>query len=199
MPASRWHRLCVAMAIGGEKLKDSGMVRAAGYGLPSAGTYPTSWAGLFSSLPAYGSGMDDEELAKDAIPLLKNQQWRRTPGPLFAGVSRETIGPQLRSPGLRSSDCSGSTLSGAVSCRRSPHATRTSDLVKGSVAAGATRIEAPRHDFGKPFPKLFVCSGPISKRRDRRPQQLAFAEVHDCFTPRNGRWRTWVRERGKRA
>ena len=188
----------VAMAIGGEKLKDSGMSGLLGYGLPSAGTDPDfTGPGLFSFLvPAYAERYGiDEELVKDAMTHIawkNHSNGAKNPRAHFRKeVSRETIRAAAPIAGrLGIFDCSGvSDGSAAAVVVPAEVAHRYTDkpiYVKGfGLAAGAhDGLKRPDYDFAT-FPEV-VRSAQVAYLEagvTAPAEQLAFAEVHDCFTP----------------
>lgn len=188
----------VAMAIGGEKLKDSGMSGLLGYGLPSAGTDPDfTGPGLFSFLvPAYAERYGiDEELVKDAMTHIawkNHSNGAKNPRAHFRKeVSRETIRAAAPIAGrLGIFDCSGvSDGSAAAVVVPAELAHRYTDkpiYVKGfGLAAGAhDGLKRTDYDFAT-FPEV-VRSAQVAYLEagvTAPAEQLAFAEVHDCFTP----------------
>jgi len=188
----------VAMAIGGEKLKDSGMSGLLGYGLPSAGTDPDfTGPGLFSFLvPAYAERYGiDEELVKDAMTHIawkNHSNGAKNPRAHFRKeVSRETIRAAAPIAGrLGIFDCSGvSDGSAAAVVVPAEVAHRYTDkpiYVKGfGLAAGPhDGLKRTDYDFAT-FPEV-VRSAQVAYLEagiTAPAEQLALAEVHDCFTP----------------
>src|SRR3954452_3133466 len=188
----------MAMAIGVEKLKDSGFSGLTGSRPPDEGTAAALTApAMFSLLaPAYANkyGVDEAEM-KDVLTRIawKNHfNGARNPRAQFRKeVSKETIcnSPLIAGP-LGIFDCSGvSDGSAAAIVVRAEDAYRYTDkpiFVKAlSFAAGpADGLLDPEYDFTT-FPEV-VASAQEAYRQagitDPRTE-LALAEVHDCFTP----------------
>ncbi|GGL15107.1 acetyl-CoA acetyltransferase [Nocardia jinanensis] len=187
-----------AMAIGVEKLKDSGFSGLVGYPPPSDGTLPETTAPANFSLlpPAYARkyGVDPDELAEvlARIAVKNHYNGARNPRAQFRKeVSVETVRAAPRVAGsLGVFDCSG-VADGAAAAIVVPteHAYRYTDkplFVKAlSLVAGpAAGYLDSEYDFTS-FPET------VSSARDAYAQagisdpaaELALAEVHDCFTP----------------
>jgi acetyl-CoA C-acetyltransferase len=188
----------VVMAIGVEKLKDSGFSGLTSSRLPDDGTTPTlTGPALFSLLaPAYAKkyGVDAAELKEVFTRIAwKNHhngslnsraQFRKE-------VSMETIRSSPIVAGqLGIFDCSGvSDGSAAAVIVRTEDAARYTDTplyVKGlsMVAGPGTGFLDPEYDYTT-FPEVvssaadaYLQAGVTDPR-----SELAMAEVHDCFTP----------------
>src|SRR5262245_37032186 len=187
-----------AMAIGVEKLKDSGIS-----GLPNSrasddGTRPPLTApAMFSLLaPAYAKkyGLDDA-LLKDVMTRIawKNHK-NGAPNPraqFRKEVPKDTIAcSPLVAGSLGIFDCSGvSDGSAAAIIVRAEDAHRYTDrplYVKGLsfVAGPAAGPIDPEYDYTT-FPEVVASAADAFRQagiRDPRAE-LAMAEVHDCFTP----------------
>jgi acetyl-CoA C-acetyltransferase len=188
----------MAMAVGVEKLKDSGFSGLVGAVLPNDGTIPETTAPARFSLlaPAYAKkyGVDETEL-KDVLTRIawKNHyNGARNPRAQFRKeVSKETIARAAPIAGMLGVfDCSGvSDGSAAAIVVRAEDAEQYTDrpiYVKGlSFVSGPARgnIDSA-YDFTT-FPEV------VSAARDAYAQagvedpraEIAMAEVHDCFTP----------------
>ncbi len=188
----------MAMAVGVEKLKDSGFSGLVGTVLPNDGTIPETTAPARFSLlaPAYAKkyGVDETEL-KDVLTRIawKNHYngARNTRAQFRKEVSKETIAKAAPIAGMLGVfDCSGvSDGSAAAIVVRAEDAHRYTDrpiYVKGlSFISGPARgnIDSS-YDFTT-FPEV------VSAARDAYAQagvedpraEIAMAEVHDCFTP----------------
>ncbi len=188
----------MAMAVGVEKLKDSGFSGLVGTVLPNDGTIPETTAPARFSLlaPAYAKkyGVDETEL-KDVLTRIawKNHYngARNTRAQFRKEVSKETIAKAAPIAGMLGVfDCSGvSDGSAAAIVVRAEDAQRYTDrpiYVKGlSFVSGPARgnIDSS-YDFTT-FPEV------VSAARDAYAQagvedpraEIAMAEVHDCFTP----------------
>jgi acetyl-CoA C-acetyltransferase len=188
----------MAMAVGVEKLKDSGFSGLVGSVLPNDGTIPETTAPARFSLlaPAYAKkyGVDETEL-KDVLTRIawKNHYngARNSRAQFRKEVSKETIAKAAPIAGMLGVfDCSGvSDGSAAAIVVRAEDAQRYTDrpiYVKGlSFVSGPARgnIDSS-YDFTT-FPEV------VSSARDAYAQagvedpraEIAMAEVHDCFTP----------------
>jgi acetyl-CoA C-acetyltransferase len=188
----------VAMAVGVEKLKDSGFSGLVGNPIPGDGTQTEITApARFSFLaPAYAKkyGVDPEELKEvlTRIAWKNHYNGARNPRAQFRKeVSKETIAGAPPVAGMLGVfDCSGvSDGSAAAVVVRAEDAHRYTDrplYVKGlSFVAGPARGNIdPSYDFTT-FPEV------VAAARDAYAQagvedprsEIAMAEVHDCFTP----------------
>ncbi len=188
----------IAMAIGGEKLKDSGTSGLVIPSQPSDGTAPELTApALFSLLaPAYEQkyGVSPEQFKEvmTRIAWKNHHNGSLNPRAQFRHeVTKETI---ARSPIVAGQlgifDCSGvSDGAAAAVIVRSEDAYLYTDkpiFVKALsfVAGSATGTADPRYDYTT-FPAVvragqnaYVEAGVEDPRAE-----LAMAEVHDCFTP----------------
>jgi acetyl-CoA C-acetyltransferase len=186
------------MAIGVEKLKDSGFSGLTGSPPPSDGTQAGITApAMFSLLaPAYANkyGVDDAEL-KDVLTRIawkNHHNGARNPRAQFRKeVSKETIAcsPLVAGP-LGIFDCSGvSDGSAAAVIVRAEDAHRYTDkpiYVKALsfVAGPAAGPLDPDYDYTT-FPEVVRSAEDAYQQAgisDPRAE-LAMAEVHDCFTP----------------
>jgi acetyl-CoA C-acetyltransferase len=189
-----------AMAIGVEKLKDSGFSGLVGAPIPNAGddgkndaTAPANFSLL---APAYAEryGVDLEEM-KDVLTRIawKNHyNGARNPRAQFRKeVPLETIRNSPKIAGMLGIfDCSGvSDGSAAAIVVRAEDAYKYTDkplFVKALsfVAGPATGLSDPDYDFTT-FPEVAACAAEAYRQAgitDPR-SELALAEVHDCFTP----------------
>jgi acetyl-CoA C-acetyltransferase len=188
----------VAMAIGAEKLKDSGFSGLVRPQVPGDGTVTETTAPARFSLlaPAYSKkyGVDMTEMKE----VLTRIAWKNhhngalNPRAQFRKeVTKETISNSTRVAGILGVfDCSGvSDGSAAAIVVRAEDASRYTDkplFVKGlSLVAGPARGNIdPRYDFTT-FPEVVACArDAYSQAGVEDPRaELAMAEVHDCFTP----------------
>ncbi|MGH8986540.1 MAG: acetyl-CoA acetyltransferase [Acidimicrobiia bacterium] len=188
-----------AMAIGVEKVKDSGYQGLVGASKsPTDGTGRTLTAAAMFAMcaPAYGRkyGLDDAQMRD----VLAHISWKnhyngaRNPRAQFRKeVSTEAIcNSPIMAGDLRVFDCSGvADGSAAVVVVRADDAPRYTDkpvYVKGLsfVAGNASGNADPDYDYTA-FPEIeaagrdaYAQAGVTDPRRE-----LAMAEVHDCFTP----------------
>ena len=188
----------VVMAIGVEKLKDSGYSGLTGSRPPADGTQPATTAPAnFSFLaPAYAHkyGVSDEDM-KDVMTRIawkNHKNGALNPRAQFRKeVAKETIaGSQLVAGPLGIFDCSGvSDGSAAAILVRAEDAHKYTDkplYIKAlSFAAGpATGGLDPSYDYTT-FREVVASAAEAYKQAgitDPR-SQIAMAEVHDCFTP----------------
>ncbi len=189
----------IAMAIGVEKVKDSGYQGLVGASKsPTDGTGRTLTAAAMFAMcaPAYGKryGVDDAQMRE----VLAHISWKnhyngaRNPRAQFRKeVTTETIcNSPIMAGDLRVFDCSGvADGSAAVIVVRAEDASKYTDkpiYVKGLsfVAGNASGNADPDYDYTA-FPEIeaagrdaYAQAGVTDPRRE-----LAMAEVHDCFTP----------------
>src|SRR5436190_20092287 len=188
----------VAMAIGVEKLKDSGFSGLTTSRLPDDGTAASMTApAMFSLLaPAYAKkyGVDDQEM-KDVLTRIawkNHKNGALNPRAQFKKeVSKETIcNSPLVAGQLGIFDCSGvSDGSAAAIIVRAEDAHRYTDnplYVKAlSFVAGPAEVPIdPSYDYTT-FTEVTRCAEDAYKQAgiDDPRASLAMAEVHDCFTP----------------
>ncbi len=188
----------MAMAIGVEKLKDSGFSGLTGTGPPSDGTAAAMTApAMFSLLaPAYAKkyGVDPDEM-KDVLTRIawKNHyNGARNPRAQFRKeVAKETIAASPLVAGqLGIFDCSGvSDGSAAAIIVRAEDAHRYTDkplYVKALsfVAGPAAGPIDPSYDYTTFIEVVRAAEDAYQQAGITDPRaELAMAEVHDCFTP----------------
>jgi acetyl-CoA C-acetyltransferase len=189
----------VAMAIGVEKIKDSGYQGlVGGVKVPSDGTGRTLTAAAMFAMcvPAYGKryGVTDAQMREVLARISQKNHYNgaRNPRAQFRReVSIETIcNAPLMAGGLRLYDCSGvADGSAAAILVRAEDAHRYTDkplYIKALsfVAGNCSGNADPAYDYTW-FPEIHASAqdayaqAGISVPRD----QIAMAEVHDCFTP----------------
>jgi len=189
----------VAMAIGVEKVKDSGYQGLVGAGkTPTDGTNRTLTAAAMFAMcaPAYGKkyGVTDDEMRQVLAHIAQKNHYNgaRNPRAQFRReVSVETIcNAPLMAGGLGVYDCSGvADGSAALIVVRAEDAHRYTDkplyvkalsFVAGNCAGNAD----PDYDYTW-FPEINMSAQDAYKQAgvtDPR-NEIAMAEVHDCFTP----------------
>jgi acetyl-CoA C-acetyltransferase len=188
----------MAMAVGAEKVKDSGYAGLNAFPVPNDGTARTlTAAAMFSMVaPAYAKkyGVDDTEI-KDVLSRIawKNHyNGARNPRAQFRReMSRETIcnSPLVAGP-LGILDCAGVADGAAAAIVvRAEDALRYTDKplylkALALVAGNGSGLIDPEYDYTH-FPEVeasaldaYAQAGITDPRH-----QLAMAEVHDCFTP----------------
>jgi acetyl-CoA C-acetyltransferase len=188
----------VAMAIGVEKLKDSGYQGANAFPVPSDGTNRTVTAAAMYSMivPAYakryGIGVDEVKQALARIASKNHANGARNPRAQFR--KEMTVEQLLAMPRIAGElsvfDCAGVAdgAAAAVVVRAEDAYTYSSSplFVKGLsfVVGDGSGVSDPDYDYTT-FPEV-VASAMEAYRQagitDPR-SQLAMAEVHDCFTP----------------
>jgi acetyl-CoA C-acetyltransferase len=188
----------VAMALGAEKVKDSGYQGLNAINPPNDGTARTlTAAAMFSMVaPAYGAkyGVGDDQMAEVLATISSKNHFNgaRNPRAQFRKeVARETIMSSPRVAGrLGVFDCAGVADGAAAAILvRSEDALRYTDkpiYIKGLsfVAGSGSGLIDPNYDYTH-FPECqaaardaYLQAGVTDPR-----SQLAMAEVHDCFTP----------------
>jgi acetyl-CoA C-acetyltransferase len=188
----------IAMAVGAEKVKDSGYAGLNAFPVPNDGTARTlTAAAMFSMVaPAYAKryGVDEAEI-KDVLARIawKNHyNGARNPRAQFRReMSMETIcaSPRVAGP-LGILDCAGVADGAAAAIVvRAEDATRYTDTpiyikALSLVAGNGSGLIDPSYDYTH-FPEVersaedaYAQAGITDPRH-----QLAMAEVHDCFTP----------------
>ena len=188
----------VAMAIGVEKLKDSGYQGANAFPVPSDGTNRTVTAAAMYSMivPAYakryGVGVDEVKQALARIASKNHANGARNPRAQFRKeMSVEQLLALPRIAGeLSVFDCAGvadGAAAAVVVRAEDAHKYSTSPLfVKGIsfVVGDGSGVSDPDYDFTT-FPEVVASAREAYRQAgitDPR-SELAMAEVHDCFTP----------------
>jgi acetyl-CoA C-acetyltransferase len=188
----------VAMAIGVEKLKDSGYSGLVGGTIPNDGTLPTLTAPASFSLlaPAYAKkyGVDEAEM-KDVLTRIawkNHHNGALNPRAQFRKeVAKDTIAcsPLVAGP-LGIFDCSGvSDGSAAAVVVRAEDAYKYTDkplFVKALsfVAGPAAGPIDPTYDYTTFREVVRSAEDAYAQAGITNPRaELAMAEVHDCFTP----------------
>ncbi len=188
----------MAMAVGAEKVKDSGYQGLNAVNPPNDGTGRTlTAAAMFSMVaPAYAQkyGVDLEQLSDVLATISAKNHYNgaRNPRAQFRReVTKETICASPRVAGsLGVFDCAGVADGAAAAIVvRAEEALRYTDkplyikALSFSTGSGSGLID-PGYDYTH-FPECeaaavdaYAQAGITDPRR-----QLAFAEVHDCFTP----------------
>lgn len=187
-----------AMAIGVEKVKDSGYQGLNAFPIPNDGTPRTlTAAAMFSMVvPAYADkyGIDRDELHDALAHIASKNHYNgaRNPRAQFRKeTSAEKIKAMPRVAGeLSIFDCAGVAdgAAAAIVCR-AEDALRYTDTplyIKAlSLVAGNGRpLSDPAYDYTT-FPEIVACAADAYAQAgiaDPRAE-LAMAEVHDCFTP----------------
>ncbi|GAA0952997.1 acetyl-CoA acetyltransferase [Actinocorallia libanotica] len=188
----------VAMAVGVEKVKDSGYQGLNAFPIPNDGTQRTlTAAAMFSMVaPAYARryGVDQEEMRTvlARIASKNHANGARNPRAQFRkemSVEKLCAMPAVAG-GLSVFDCAGvADGSAAAIVVRAEDAHRYTDkplFIKALsfVAGDGSGLMDPAYDYTT-FPEVaasardaYAQAGVVSP-----PDELALAEVHDCFTP----------------
>jgi acetyl-CoA C-acetyltransferase len=188
----------VAMAVGVEKLKDSGFQGANAFPVPSDGTNRTVTAAAMYSMivPAYAKryGVEVEEV-KQALARIASKNHAngaRNPRAQFRKeMSVEQLLAMPRIAGeLSVFDCAGVADGAAaavvVRAEDAPRYTERPLYVKALsfVVGDGSGVSDPDYDYTT-FPEVVLSAQEAYRQAgitDPRAQ-LAMAEVHDCFTP----------------
>ena len=188
-----------AMAVGVEKVKDSGYQGLVGAShAPTDGTNRTLTAAAMFAMcaPAYGKryGVSDTEMREVLAHIAQKNHYngaRNSRAQFRKEVSTETIcNAPLMAGGLGVYDCSGVAdgSASAIICR-AEDAHRYTDkplFIKAlSFIAGDCSGNAdPNYDYTS-FPEIYMAGQDAYKQAGitNPREQLAMAEVHDCFTP----------------
>jgi acetyl-CoA C-acetyltransferase len=188
----------IAMAVGVEKVKDSGYQGLNAFPIPNDGTQRTlTAAAMFSMVVpayarAYGVGDEDMRMTLARIASKNHANGARNPRAQFRkemSVERLCAMPAVAG-GLSVFDCAGVADGAAAAIVvRAEDARRYTDrplLIKALalVSGDGSGLMDPAYDYTT-FPEVVASArqayaqAGIESPRD----QLAMAEVHDCFTP----------------
>lgn len=188
----------IAMAIGVEKVKDSGFQGLNAFPIPNDGTSRTlTAAAMFSMVvPAYAEryGVPPEELRRALAHIASKNHANGARNPR-AQFRREMSVEQICAMppvagGLSVLDCAGvADGSAAAIVTRAEDAHRYTDrplYIKALsfVAGNGSGLTDPSYDYTT-FPEIVACAEDAYAQagiEDPR-SELAMAEVHDCFTP----------------
>jgi len=188
----------VAMAVGAEKVKDSGYQGLNAFPIPNDGTQRSLTAAAMFSMVApayakrYGVGDDEMRTVLARIASKNHSNGARNPKAQFRKeMSVEAIcGMPAVAGGLNVFDCAGVADGAAAAVVvRAEDAHRYTDsplLIKALsfVAGNGSGLEDPAYDYTY-FPEVATSAADAYAQAgitDPRAE-LALAEVHDCFTP----------------
>jgi acetyl-CoA C-acetyltransferase len=187
-----------AMAIGVEKVKDSGYQGLNAFPIPNDGTPRTlTAAAMFSMVvPAYARkyGVEPDQL-KDVLAHIASKNHYNGARNPRAQFRRETSAEKIKAMPpvageLSVFDCAGVAdgSAAAIVCRaEDAHRYTDSPLyikALSLVAGNGKPLSDPGYDYTT-FPEIVTCAADAYAQagvRDPR-SELAMAEVHDCFTP----------------
>jgi acetyl-CoA C-acetyltransferase len=188
----------VAMAVGGEKVKDSGFQGLNAFPIPTDGTNRTlTAAAMFSMVaPAYGKkfGIDDDQVKQVLARIASKNHFNgaRNPKAQFRKeMSVEQLCAMPTVAGMLSVfDCAGVADGAAaaivVRAEDAYKYTDTPIFIKALslVAGDGSTLLDPTYDYTT-FPEIVRCAqDAYTQAGITNPRtELAMAEVHDCFTP----------------
>jgi acetyl-CoA C-acetyltransferase len=188
----------VAMAIGVEKVKDSGYQGLNAFPIPNDGTARTLTAAAMFSLvaPAYAQryGVDDDTLRRVLARIASKNHYNGARNPRAQFRKEMSVDAICAAPSVAGQlgvfDCAGvADGSAAAIVVRAQDAHRYTDkplYIKALsfVAGNGSGLIDPDYDYTS-FPEVaraaadaYAQAGITDPRRE-----LAMAEVHDCFTP----------------
>ena len=187
-----------AMAIGAEKVKDSGMQGLNAFPVPNDGTARTlTAAAMFSMVaPAYAKkyGVDRGELKRVLARIASKNHANGAKNPLAQFRKEMSVEQLCAMPSVAGDlsvfDCAGVADGAAAAIVvRAEDAHRYTDkplYVKAlsMVAGNGSGLMDPSYDYTT-FPEIVACAQDAYAQAgvtDPRTE-LAMAEVHDCFTP----------------
>ncbi len=187
-----------AMAIGAEKVKDTGFAGLNAYPIPNDGTKRAlTAAGMFSLLlPAYANkyGVDEDQLRMVVAKIAEKNHYNGARNPLAQfrrEVSAEAICEMAAVAGrLSVFDCAGVAdgAAAAIVCRAedahkytdNPLYVKALSFISGT---GAGVID-PEYDFTSLYECKLAADEAYRQAGVTNPrEEIAMAEVHDCFTP----------------
>jgi acetyl-CoA C-acetyltransferase len=188
----------LAMAVGVEKVKDSGYQGLNAFPIPSDGTGRTlTAAAMFSMVaPAYSKryGVDPEEMRTVLARIASKNHRNGAKNPKAQFRKEMSVEKLLAMPavagGLSVFDCAGVAdgSAAAIVCRvEDAHRYTDSPVVIKAlsfVAGNGSGLEDPTYDYTH-FPEVEASAKDAYAQAgitDPRTE-LAMAEVHDCFTP----------------
>lgn len=188
----------VAMAVGGEKVKDSGFQGLNAFPIPNDGTNRTlTAAAMFAMVaPAYAKkyGVDEAEMRRVLARIATKNHYNGARNPK-AQFRKETSVEQICAMPAVAGTLSVFDCAGVADGAAAAVVVRTEDahlytdnplFVKAlSVVAGdGSVITDPDYDFTT-FPEIVTCAADAYRQAGvtNPRRELAMAEVHDCFTP----------------
>ncbi|HVW79774.1 MAG TPA: acetyl-CoA acetyltransferase [Mycobacteriales bacterium] len=188
----------LAMAVGVEKVKDSGYQGLNAFPIPNDGTQRSlTAAAMFSMVaPAYAKryGVDPEEMKTVLARIASKNHANGARNPKAQFRKEMPVEKLLAMPpvagGLSVFDCAGVAdgAAAAIVCRVEDAAKYTDSplVIKALsfVAGNGSGLEDPSYDYTQ-FPEVAASAADAYAQAgisDPRAE-LAMAEVHDCFTP----------------
>jgi acetyl-CoA C-acetyltransferase len=188
----------LAMAVGVEKVKDSGYQGLNAFPIPNDGTQRTlTAAAMFSMVaPAYGKryGVEPEEMKNVLARIASKNHANGARNPKAQFRKEMSVEKLVSMPPVAGSlsvfDCAGVAdgSAAAIVCRvEDAHRYTDSPLIIKAlsfVAGNGSGLEDPTYDYTN-FPEVAATAADAYAQAgitDPRTE-LAMAEVHDCFTP----------------
>ena len=188
----------VAVAVGGEKVKDSGFQGLNAFPIPTDGTNRTlTAAAMFSMVvPAYAKkyGVDEGELKRVLARIASKNHFNGARNPK-AQFRREMSVEQICAMPLVAGDLCVFDCAGVADGAAAAVLVRAEDAHKYTdkplyvkalslVAGDGSTLLDPSYDYTT-FPEIVRCAeDAYAQAGITNPRtELAMAEVHDCFTP----------------
>lgn len=188
----------VAVAVGAEKLKDSGYQGANAFPIPTDGTNRTVTAAAMYSMivPAYAGryGVDISDVKRTLARIASKNHHNGALNPRAQFRREMSVDKLLAQPRVAGDlsifDCAGVADGGAAAVIvRAEEALRYTDrplYVKALsfVVGDGSGVTDPNYDFTS-FPEVVASAHDAYRqaRIDDPRRAFAMAEVHDCFTP----------------
>jgi len=188
----------LAMAVGVEKVKDSGYQGLNAFPIPNDGTQRTlTAAAMFSMVaPAYGKryGVEPDQMKQVLARIASKNHANGAKNPKAQFRKEMPVEKLIAMPSVAGSlsvfDCAGVAdgSAAAIVCRvEDAHRYTDSPLIIKAlsfVAGNGSGLEDPSYDYTN-FPEVAATAADAYAQAgitDPRTE-LAMAEVHDCFTP----------------
>jgi len=188
----------LAMVVGAEKAKDTGFQGLNAFPIPNDGTARSlTAAAMFSMIvPAYGKkfGVDDETMREVLSHIAVKNHFngaRNERAQFRKEITRETVEKSPKMAGtLGVFDCAGVAdgSAAAIVCRAEDAHKYTDKPIYikalSFIAGNGGGLTDPTYDYTT-FPEIAACAidayaqAGVTNARE----QVAMAEVHDCFTP----------------
>lgn len=188
----------LVMVVGAEKVKDTGFQGLNAFPVPNDGTARTlTAAAMFSMIvPAYGNkyGVDDDTMREvlSHIAVKNHYNGARNERAQFRKeISREAVEKSPKLAGtLGVFDCAGVAdgSASAIVCRAEDAHKYTDKPIYvkalSFVAGNGSGLTDPTYDYTT-FPEIAACAVDAYAQAGvtNAREQVAMAEVHDCFTP----------------
>lgn len=188
----------LAMVVGAEKAKDTGFQGLNAFPIPNDGTARSlTAAAMFSMIvPAYGKkfGVDDETMREVLSHIAVKNHFngaRNERAQFRKEITRETVEKSPKMAGtLGVFDCAGVAdgSAAAIVCRAEDAHKYTDKPIYikalSFIAGNGGGLTDPTYDYTT-FPEIAACAVDAYAQAGvtNAREQVAMAEVHDCFTP----------------